>query len=212
MTQRPPTHRSKRESTEGHGRMIAGILAAVTVCALGAALVLGLGRGTGATARGTANADSARALMAASMADSMSADGVPCPPAAQAIGPAVVEYVKRRRPTPQRFLAAIGTPDALPEDGMRALQDRGPTWYFPADSAGQAKVRARLEQAGRYATLLVLYQGISQPAAGQTVVRLSGRYIGAADDGLLAPEEGVALRCRAGAWSLVDRPLGERSA
>jgi hypothetical protein len=44
---------------------------------------------------------------------------------------AVAEYVKRATPKPQRFLNAVGTDSALPEVGVQALQDKGPTYLFP---------------------------------------------------------------------------------
>src|SRR5688572_6214514 len=70
------------------------------------------------------------------------------PPAEATIGLAVTKYVREVSPTPHRFLVAAGTDSALGDGGLRALQDKGPTYLYPADSAQQAQVRKRLSDVG----------------------------------------------------------------
>lgn len=117
---------------------------------------------------------------------------------------AVAEYIRLARPTPQRFLSSVGpgtTP--LPEAGVRALQDRGPTYFYPADTAGQAKVRARLAEVGAYASLLVLFDGVRIAGGGdEASVRLGGRYVGGEQDGIVAPMRAIRLRCEGATWKV----------
>src|SRR5690348_11910733 len=53
---------------------------------------------------------------------------------------AVISYTKTSDPYAQRFLSAWSSDSSLPEVGVAALQERGPTWLFPKDSAGRTKV------------------------------------------------------------------------
>jgi len=126
---------------------------------------------------------------------------------------AVTEYVKRAQPTPQRFLSSVGDESTrLPESGVRALQDRGPTYFYPADPKGQATVKARLAEVGPYASLLVTYEGSQvAPGGNEATVRLGGRYVGGEHDGLVAPVRAVRLRCEGATW-VVAAADEERSA
>jgi hypothetical protein len=122
-----------------------------------------------------------------------------------AVNVAVTEYIKLAKPTPQRFLSSVGagaTP--MPESGFRALKDKGPTYYYPADSAGQATVKAKLADVGNYASLLVTFGDTRVAADGNAAtVRLGGRYVGGDHDGVVAPTRAVRLRCEGATWVVV---------
>jgi hypothetical protein len=117
---------------------------------------------------------------------------------------AVAEYVRRASPTPQRFLTAAGTDSALPEGGVLALQDKGPTYFYLADPAKQRQVRKQLESVGAYATLLVVYHGMTNDSAGAPVVNLGGHYIGGPLDGHVAPKRTIRFRCDSAAWRVAS--------
>ena len=71
--------------------------------------------------------------------------------AGAAVNVAVAEYIRRADPVPQRYLSAVGTGvTPMPESGFRALKDKGPTYLYPPDSAGQATVKAKLADVGPY--------------------------------------------------------------
>jgi hypothetical protein len=124
----------------------------------------------------------------------------------EAVRVAVSEYIKRARPTPQRFLSSVGAGSTpMPEAGFRALKDRGPTYLYPPDSTGQATVKAKLAEVGSYASLLVTYGGTQIRADGnEATVRLGGQYVGAEQDGIVAPTRAVRLRCEGATWVVVD--------
>ena len=136
----------------------------------------------------------------------------PCPSAEQAvIGPAVLAYItEQHRPTPQRFLFAAGTDSALPDPGVVALQEKGPTYLYPANPAQQAVVRARLAKVGPWASLLVSYRGLQRSDSTHAVVRLGGHFVGGASDGVEAPDRSVSFTCESGAGRL-SRTAEERS-
>jgi len=141
------------------------------------------------------------------------AAGLRCPSAEQAVvGPAVLAYVTAQsRPAPQRFLYAAGTDSALPDPGVVALQDKGPTYMYPANPAQQAVVRAKLAKVGPWASLLVSYHGLRLATdSTHAVVRLGGRFVGGRDDGTVAPDRSVSFTCESGAWRLT-RTAEERS-
>ncbi len=123
-----------------------------------------------------------------------------------AVNLAVAEYVKRADPVPQRYLSAVGAGSTpMPESGFRALKDKGPTYYYPADSAGQATVKARLAEVGPYTSLLVTYVGMQVTADGnEATVRLGGGYVGGKYDGRVAPGRAVRLRCEGATWTVVS--------
>jgi hypothetical protein len=115
--------------------------------------------------------------------------------------PAVREYLKLQQdPYPQRFLVAASTDSALPEQGVLALQDKGPTYFFPPDTALRAQVRAKLAEVGTYHTLLVAWKGLEQPDAEHAVVRLGGTYIGASSEGKVAPVRTIRFTCDSTGW------------
>jgi hypothetical protein len=147
----------------------------------------------------------ALALAACSGGDSRkTAAGVTCrQPKDSATWRAVVAYAKSSDPFAQRFLSASKGDSALPEVGVEALQDRGPTWLFPPDSAGRTKVRDRLND-GVANTLLVYWLGTQQEADTAMTIRLGGRYIGGEHEGTVAREKVYRFKCPEDRWVLTD--------
>lgn len=117
---------------------------------------------------------------------------------------AVLGYVKDANPYPQRFLSAALTDSALPDVGVEALQEKGPTYFYPPDSAGRAKVRRKMEDMGPYTSLLVAWHGSSRQADTVLVVRLSGSYVGGKFEGKAAPLRSFHFRCADGRWTLIE--------
>jgi hypothetical protein len=115
---------------------------------------------------------------------------------------AVLSYIKEARPYPQRFLSAALTDSALPDVGVSALQEKGPTYFFPPDSAGRTKVRNKMDDVGPYTSLLVAWHGIHRMGDTALVVELSGRYVGGKFEGTAAPLRGFLFRCTTGRWTL----------
>jgi len=126
------------------------------------------------------------------------------------VAAAVAEFIKTAQPTPQRYLMASSTDSALPEAGMRALQDKGPTYYYPADTAQRAKVRAQLANIGDYNTILVVLHGVTPPAEGRTTVRLGGHYVGGKADGQSTAPRSYAFVCDTAGWRLADTAAAPR--
>jgi hypothetical protein len=50
---------------------------------------------------------------------------------------AYLDYIKKALPTPQRFLKAAGTDSSVPDDGFRAMQDQGPSYFYGGDRVAQ---------------------------------------------------------------------------
>ena len=132
-----------------------------------------------------------------------------CPQPTTAIGLAVGRYVEQTQPKPMRFLAA--TEAMLPDFGMRELQDRGPTYFYPPVPEQQAVVRNKLTDVGPWPALLVRYHGLSTPSADRAVVTLSGQWVLGDLDGHEVPRAEVRLSCTAGSW-LVDGTAPMKSA
>ena len=123
---------------------------------------------------------------------------------------AVVAYTKSSDPYAQRFLSASKGDSALPEVGLQALQDRGPTWLFPKDSAGRAKVRDRLND-GIANTMLVYWHGVTPEGDSAIAVRLSGRYIGGKIDGTVAKQRVYRFTCPEDRWVLKDSTAEQKT-
>jgi len=116
---------------------------------------------------------------------------------------AVLDYITTADPRPQRFLSTFGTDSALPEDGFKSLQDKGPTYYYNDNPKNQQQVRDKLEQAGPYTTMLVVYKGKQERDNGNTVtVTLGGHYIGGEHEGKVAPVREITVRCDSTGWRL----------
>lgn len=114
-----------------------------------------------------------------------------------AVATAVTEYIKLARPTPQRFLFAATTDSGLPDPAVVALQNKGPTYFYPPDTAQRRKVRELLSSVGGYATLLVVRRPAPNPVDSQAVVRLGGHYVGGDQDGIEAPSRSLHFTCSA---------------
>ncbi|HEX2716857.1 MAG TPA: hypothetical protein VHM67_04200 [Gemmatimonadaceae bacterium] len=117
---------------------------------------------------------------------------------------AVIAYAKSASPYPQRFLSAAGTDSALPDAGVAALQEKGPTYFFPPDTAQRAKVRKHMDNMGPYTALLVAWHGATAEADSALVVRLSGRYVGGKFEGTVAPMKAFRFNCANSRWVLRD--------
>jgi len=112
------------------------------------------------------------------------------------VGLAVREYITTATPTPQRYLSAAGTDSAVPEDGFKVLQDKGPTYYYGGDEKAKAAIRERLEVVGPYASLLVVYHGKTEANNGNAVtVSLGGHYIGGEHEGKVSPTRSIEIVC-----------------
>lgn len=117
---------------------------------------------------------------------------------------AVLDYITTADPLPQRFLSAFGTDSALPEDGFKALQDKGPTYFYNDNPKNQAQVRQKLADAGPYTSMLVVYKGRTESDNGNTVTfSLGGHYIGGEHEGKVSPVRQIMVSCDStGAWRL----------
>ena len=114
---------------------------------------------------------------------------------------AVLDFITKADPRPQRFLSAFGTDSALPEDGFKTLQGKGPTYYYNDNPKNQAQVRAKLEEAGPYTTMLVVYKGKTEADNGNTVtVSIGGHYVGGEFEGKTAPVRDITVRCDTTGW------------
>ena len=121
---------------------------------------------------------------------------------------AVKEYISTVRPTPQRFLSAAGTDSAVPEDAFKALQDKGPSFFYSSDTAAQRHIREKLAAVGPYASLLVLFKGKTASAAGDSVtVQLGGQYVGGEHEGKRAALGRYVVHCDSSRWTLVTGTL-----
>ena len=123
---------------------------------------------------------------------------------------AVVSYAKTSDPYAQRFLSASASDSALPDVGLEALQDRGPTWLFPADSVGRSKVRDRLDD-GVANTLLVYWHGMVPEGDTAMLIRLSGRYIGGKLEGTVARSKVYRFKCPDDRWVLTDSTIVQQT-
>lgn len=117
---------------------------------------------------------------------------------------AVLSYIKNASPYPQRFMTPALTDSALPEVGVAALQEKGPTYFFPPDSAGRLKLRKKLDDVGPYTSLLVSWHGMTREADSALVIRLSGTYINGKFDGNPAAPKVFRFHCANGRWALAN--------
>lgn len=114
---------------------------------------------------------------------------------------AVAAYIKDAQPKPQRFLISVGTDSALGDAGLRALQDKGPTYQFPGDPALQTQVRALLHEKGDYTTLLVVRKGGAVKGTTGSI-DLAGHYVGGEEDGKAAGLRTFTFACDTSGWQL----------
>lgn len=148
---------------------------------------------------GGASADRAKAAEATVAAgpSCVSTDTTP-------VGLAVLDFITKAEPLPKRFLSAAGTDSAVPEDGFKVLQDKGPTYFYSSDTVAQRKIREKLEEVGPYPSMLVVFRGKSEAEQGKTVtVRLGGHYVGGDDNGKVTPNRSYDVRCDTTGWKVV---------
>ena len=124
-----------------------------------------------------------------------------CPaPGNAVVAMAAREYVERMNPKPLRFLLAVGGDTALPEAARQVMQDKGPTYLFPADSSAQAQLRDKLKGAGDWPALMVTYHGTRQDADERASVRLAGHWVTGDLDGTRAPAQSIVFACDSARW------------
>jgi hypothetical protein len=162
---------------------------------------------------GDARAGDSSSAWLANAKKSAARDGTPVvcgPGTAQAVTLAVTEFVKTAQPKPQRFLYSVGTDSALPDPGIRALQDHGPTYLFPGAPELQATVRAQLHDKGDYTTMLVVLREATRQDS-TVAVRVHGHYIGGEEDGRSTGPRRLVAACSAGKWRIAGA-AAEKSA
>ena len=122
------------------------------------------------------------------------------------VPPAVDAFVQSVRPKPRRFLIAVGTDSALPTGAESRLQNHGPTYLFPADTALRRRVLARLDSVaegyGDMPTLLVTFRGIDRAGDERAIVRLGGYFVGGVTGGTVA-HRAVQFVCDTARWNVV---------
>ena len=124
-----------------------------------------------------------------------------CPaPGNALVAMAAKEYVERMTPTPRRFLLAVGGDTALPEAAKQVMQDKGPTYLFPADTTAQQQIKDRLAGAGEWPALLVTYHGVNQDTEDRASVRLAGHWFIGELDGTRAPAQRIVFACDSARW------------
>jgi hypothetical protein len=131
----------------------------------------------------------------------------PCADPTVALVPSAIDaYVRSVVPRPRRFLIASGTDSALPAGAESRLQQVGPTYLFPADTALRRRVLARLdslaEDYGDMPTLLVTYRSVTRAGDDRAVVRLGGYFVGGSANGTVA-HRAVQFVCDTARWNVV---------
>jgi len=170
------------------------LMLAMLLTAAGPGLLLLAACGGGATAD-RAKADSAKMAAGPSC---VSTDTTP-------VGLAVLDFITKAEPLPKRFLSAAGTDSAMPDDGFKVLQDKGPTYFYSSDTVAQRKIREKLEEVGPYPSMLVVFHGKTEADNGNTVtVRLGGHYVGGDDNGKVAPTRSFEVRCDTTGWKVAS--------
>jgi len=123
----------------------------------------------------------------------LTADSVP-------IAAAFRAFIAHASPTPQRFLYVVGTDSTPPDPAVLVLQDKGPTYMYPASGDQQAAVKAKLASIGDYNSLLIGFHGFQRVDATHGVAKLSGVYVGAKSDGQTIPQRAVEVQCDSLGW------------
>jgi hypothetical protein len=120
-----------------------------------------------------------------------------------ALALAVLDFITKATPSAQRYLNAVGTDSAVPEDGMKVLQDKGPTYFYSSDTSAQRQIRNKLAVDGPWASLLVVYRGQSATDDGNGVdIRLGGHYVGGEHDGKVHATKRYGVRCDSTGWTI----------
>ena len=125
-----------------------------------------------------------------------------CAPEDSATWLAVLAYIKASSPYPQRFLSPSGTDSSLPDIGVMALQEKGPTYFFPPDTNQRLKVRKKMDDVGPFTTLLVAWHGSRRESDTSLTVRLGGTYIGGPHNAEPGIPRTFRFGCDQGKWRL----------
>lgn len=121
------------------------------------------------------------------------------------VGLAVRDFITVTQPTAKRYLSAAGTDSAVPDDGFKVLQDKGPTYFYSSDTVAQRKIREKLEEVGPYPSMLVVFRGKTETNDGNTVtVRLGGHFVGGDDNGKVAPNRSYEVTCDTTGWKIAS--------
>lgn len=138
-------------------------------------------------------------------ADSAAAAGPRCASVdTTPVGLAVRQFITTTIPTPQRYLSAAGTDSAVPDDGFKVLQEKGPTYFYSSDPKAQAQIKEKLASVGPYASLLVVFKGKAESDNGQRIaVSLAGHFVGGEHDGKAVPMRTFPVRCDSTGWRLL---------
>lgn len=122
-----------------------------------------------------------------------------------AVGLAVRDFITVTQPLAKRYLSAVGTDSAVPEDGFAVLQEKGPTYFYSSDTVAQRKIREKLEEVGPYPSMLVVFRGKTETNDGSRVtVRLGGHYVGGDDNGKVAPNRSYEMACDSIGWKIAS--------
>ena len=150
-------------------------------------------------------ADGGRAAKAAADSAALAAGPTCVSPDTTPVGLAVRAFITEAMPTPQRYLSAAGTDSAVPDDGFKVMQEKGPTYFYSSDPKAQAQIKEKLASVGPYASMLVVYRGKTEADNGNTVtVSLGGHYVGGEHDGKEAPTRQITVRRDTSGWRLAD--------
>jgi hypothetical protein len=122
---------------------------------------------------------------------------------------AVSAYVRQLEPRPVRFVMAYTGDDALPSAARAAMQQIGPTFIWPSDTAQQARTRDMLRERGQFTTMLLSFKGMERTGRDEVVVRFGGTYIGGDLDGRQAPLGSVTFGCDRARWVLDTARVGK---
>lgn len=126
-------------------------------------------------------------------------------PGSSAATVAIRDFIKNSVPKPMRFLTAAGTDSAVPEEGLRALQDKGPTYFYAGTEAQKKKVRDKIELAGPFTALLIVMRSDKRNDDGTEVVSLGGHYITGEFDGKRAASQAYTMSCDTSGWSIKSK-------
>jgi hypothetical protein len=118
---------------------------------------------------------------------------------------AVADYIKNTQPKPMRFLSAAGTDSAVSEDGMLAMQDKGPTYYYAGKESALKAVRDKLELAGPFTALLIVTHDATKNADGTRTIRLSGHFVTGEQDGKATKAQTYTMSCGPTGWTVASK-------
>lgn len=114
---------------------------------------------------------------------------------------ATLDYINSADPRPQRFLSAAGTDSAMPDDGFKILQDKGPSFFYAGSEAALKKLRDKLDFDGPFPSMLVVLKDQQTADDGTVQITLAGHYIAGTLHGTASPPRTYTYRCADGKWS-----------